>query len=98
MEGTIFSIIPPILMLILVILTRNILLSLGAGIVLGALFIHDFKIWATINEIWIVFYEIFIAEGALNTGNILLLGFLLLLGMIPHFCKPLVEAGHLVNG
>src|SRR5699024_11827844 len=71
MVGTIYSIIPAILMLVLVLLTRRVLLSLGAGIIVGALFIHDFAIWPSIKEIWSVFYEIFISDGSLNVGNLL---------------------------
>ncbi|WP_249871188.1 Na+/H+ antiporter NhaC family protein [Oceanobacillus saliphilus] len=87
MEGTIFSLIPALLMLVLVMLTRKVLLSLGAGIIVGALFIHDFNIIASVSEIWTVFYEIFVSEGALNTGNLLLLGFLILLGMMTAFLQ-----------
>jgi len=87
MEGTIYSIIPALIMLILVIATRKILLSLGTGIIIGALFIHDFNIWQSMKEVWQVFYEIFISEGALNTGNLLLIGFLLLLGMMTAFLQ-----------
>ncbi|WP_156288513.1 Na+/H+ antiporter NhaC family protein [Oceanobacillus salinisoli] len=87
MEGTLYSLIPAILMLVLVILTRKVLLSLGAGIVVGALFIHDFQILGALQEIWTVFYEIIISEGALNTGNLLLLGFLLLLGIMTAFLQ-----------
>lgn len=87
MVGTIYSIIPAILMLVLVLLTRRVLLSLGAGIIVGALFIHDFAIWPSIKEIWSVFYEIFISDGSLNVGNLLLLGFLLLLGSMTAFLQ-----------
>ncbi|UJL45193.1 Na+/H+ antiporter NhaC family protein [Virgibacillus sp. NKC19-16] len=87
MEGTILSIIPAVIMLILVLLTRKVLISLGAGILIGALFIHDFAIWDTIKEIGTVFYEIFVLDGALNTGNILLISFLLLLGIMTAFLQ-----------
>src|SRR5699024_4473336 len=73
MEGTIFSIIPPLAMLILVLLTRKVLPSLGIGIIIGALFIHDFNILDTLKEIWFVFSEIFVADGRIDVGNILLL-------------------------
>lgn len=82
MEGTFYSIIPAILMLILVLLTRKVLPSLGIGILVGALFIHDFNVTGTIKEIWHVFQIIFYGDGELNTGNLLLLGFLLLLGVM----------------
>lgn len=87
MEGTIYSLIPAVLMLFLVLLTRKVLLSLGAGIIVGALFIHDFSIVESIKEIWAIFYEIFVVDGAPNTGNLLLLGFLLLLGIMTAFLQ-----------
>ncbi|WP_068672812.1 Na+/H+ antiporter NhaC family protein [Oceanobacillus sp. Castelsardo] len=87
MEGTFYSLIPAIVMLILVLLTRKVILSLGIGIIIGALFIHDFNILGSIQEIWKSFYEIFISDGALNVGNLLLLGFLLLLGMMIAFLQ-----------
>ncbi|MCM2675478.1 Na+/H+ antiporter NhaC family protein [Alkalicoccobacillus plakortidis] len=40
----IYSIIPPLLALILVILTRKVLLSLGVSIILGALMLYDFSV------------------------------------------------------
>src|SRR5699024_11545517 len=79
MEGTIFSIIPPLIMLVLVLLTRKVLPSLGIGILIGALFIHDFNILSALKEFWYVFVEIFVTDGALNWDNVLLLSFLLLL-------------------
>ncbi|WP_174614172.1 Na+/H+ antiporter NhaC family protein [Virgibacillus ihumii] len=85
MEGTFYSIIPALLMLVLVLLTKRVLLSLGAGIVVGALFIHDFAIIYSLTEIWNVFYGIFVTSGQLNIGNFQLLGFLLLLGMLTAF-------------
>ncbi|MFS0674358.1 Na+/H+ antiporter NhaC family protein [Ornithinibacillus sp. 179-J 7C1 HS] len=87
MEGTIYSLIPAILMLVLVLLTRRVLLSLGVGIVLGALFIHDFNVWNSLMEIWNTFYGIFISDGALNTGDLQLIGFLLLLGIMTAFLQ-----------
>ena len=87
MEGTIYSIIPALLMLVLVLVTRKVLLSLGTGIVVGALMIHDFNIPGTLKEIWTIFYGIFVSEGAPNTGNLLLLGFLLLLGIVTAFLQ-----------
>lgn len=87
MEGTIFSIIPAIIMLVLVLLTRKVLLSLGIGILVGALIIHDFNILDSLKEIWVVFYSIFVSDGALNIGDLQLLGFLLLLGIMTAFLQ-----------
>lgn len=87
MEGTIYSIIPALLMLVLVLLTRKVLLSLGAGIIVGALFIHNFAVMDSIKEIGSIFLEIFYSEGSIDTGNILLLSFLLLLGIMTAFLQ-----------
>lgn len=85
MEGTIYSLIPALLMLILVLLTKRVLLSLGIGIIVGALFIHGFNPIGTIDEVWIVFYQIFYTSDGVNVGNILLLAFLMLLGIMTAF-------------
>ncbi|QTN00209.1 Na+/H+ antiporter NhaC family protein [Sediminibacillus dalangtanensis] len=85
MEGTIYSLIPALLMLVLVLATRKVLLSLGAGVLIGAFMLHDFSLPQTAGEIWLVFRTIFYADGALNTGNLYLLIFLLLLGIVTAF-------------
>ncbi|UOQ46661.1 Na+/H+ antiporter NhaC family protein [Gracilibacillus caseinilyticus] len=82
MEGTIFSLIPAILMLALVLFTRSILISLGTGIVVGALLIHEFNIWKSLQQIWFVFRDIFYTSDGLNLSSIYLLLFLLLLGIM----------------
>lgn len=87
MEGTIYSLIPAIVMLMLVILTRKILLSLGSGIIIGALLINDFNVLGSLQEIWLVFYGIFVDDGGLNEGNLLLISFLLLLGIMTAFLQ-----------
>ncbi|GFZ81202.1 tetracycline efflux Na+/H+ antiporter family transporter Tet(35) [Compostibacillus humi] len=87
MIGTIYSIIPAVLMLVLVILTRNVTLSLGIGIVVGALFVHNFQILDSLMGIWKVFFEIFITEEGINIGNLYLITFLLLLGIMAAFLQ-----------
>ncbi|MBM7541446.1 Na+/H+ antiporter NhaC family protein [Amphibacillus cookii] len=83
MEGTIFSLIPAVLMLILVVSTRKIFLSLGVGIITGALLISRFNIIEAIIDIITIFRNIFYSpEDGLNMGNFYLLGFLLLLGIL----------------
>lgn len=83
MEGTIYSLIPAVLMLVLVILTRKIYLSLGTGILVGALMLHDFNIIDTTVAIWTVFLNIFYTPGdGFNLASLYLLGFLLLLGVL----------------
>ncbi|SHM52756.1 Na+/H+ antiporter NhaC family protein [Gracilibacillus kekensis] len=82
MEGTIYSLVPAVLMLILVLLTRRILLSLGTGIIVGALLIHEFDVVKSLQQIWFVFRDIFYSSNGWNLGNIYLLVFLLLLGIM----------------
>lgn len=87
MVGTVYSLIPALVMLVLVIVTKRVLLSLGVGIALGAFFIHDFNILRSLQEVWTVFYEIFVVDGEPNTSNLLLIGFLLLLGVMTAFLQ-----------
>lgn len=69
-------------MLVLVLVTRRVLLSLGTGIIVGALLIHDFNIVASLQQIWFVFRDIFYTTDGWNLGSIYLLVFLLLLGIM----------------
>lgn len=85
MEGTVFSLIPPLIMLFLVLVTRKVLLSLGAGIIAGALFMEGFNPAGALNVIWISFSEIFVVEGEIQTGSLYLLFFLLFLGIMGAF-------------
>ncbi|MDR4889433.1 Na+/H+ antiporter NhaC family protein [Fredinandcohnia sp. QZ13] len=94
MSGTIYSIIPPIIALLMVVLTRKVLLSLGVGIVSAAVVLHG-KIllndgigaWLQniILTIWNSFKAVFVSEGALNTWNVYIILFLFLLGIITAF-------------
>ncbi|WP_175615132.1 Na+/H+ antiporter NhaC family protein [Piscibacillus halophilus] len=94
--GTAYSLIPPLVMIILVLLTRKVLLSLGAGIVVGALMIESFNLKATIITIWASFRDLFYAGGMnlsfsefsigeWDVWSIQLVLFLLLLGILIAF-------------
>ncbi|WP_431804381.1 Na+/H+ antiporter NhaC family protein [Halobacillus andaensis] len=85
MEGTIYSVIPALLMLILVIATRKVILSLGIGILVGAFMLTQFNLVEGFNLVWETFYTIFFSEGEVNTGNLYLLTFLILLGITTAF-------------
>lgn len=76
------SLLPALLMLVLVLVTRKVVLSLGTGIVVGALILHDFSIGGALKEMWDDFVQIFYADGALNSDNLMLLGFLFMLGIM----------------
>lgn len=84
MSGTIFSILPPILAIVMVLITRRVLLSLGAGVVLGALLIHSFAPVDSFATLWKSF-QITFWDGGLNTYNVFILLFLFLLGIITAF-------------
>ncbi|MFC0523859.1 Na+/H+ antiporter NhaC family protein [Pontibacillus salicampi] len=85
MEGTIYSLLPPLIMLVLVLATRQVLISLGAGILVGAFMLNDYEFLASINQIWTTFYTIFYSDGAVQWGSLYLLSFLLLLGITTAF-------------
>lgn len=84
MSGTIFSILPPIVAIVMVLITRRVLLSLGVGIVLGAFLVHSFAPASSLALLWKSFQVTFWDEG-LNTYNVYILLFLLLLGIITAF-------------
>lgn len=85
MEGTIFSLIPPVLALLLVVVTRRVLLSLGVGIVAGELLLNDFSLKGTAVKVYQSFAESFWAEGELNMWSIYIILFLFLLGAMTAF-------------
>lgn len=85
MVESIWSIIPPILAIVMVLITRRVLLSLGVGIIASALFITQFKIGESFRYIYEAFKGVFIEDGALNTWNVYIIFFLLLLGVLTRF-------------
>lgn len=82
MEETFWSIIPPILAIIMVLLTRRVLVSLGVGIVAAALFVAQFKLDKTVHFVFEAIKNVFIEDGGLNTWNMYIIFFILLLGMM----------------
>ncbi|ETP68218.1 Na+/H+ antiporter NhaC family protein [Planococcus glaciei] len=84
MENTIFSILPPIIAIVMVLLTRRVLLSLGAGIVAGALILTSFAPLEALREVYNSFAITFWDEG-FNAYNVFIILFLLLLGIITAF-------------
>ena len=85
MENTVFSLIPPLLAIVMVILTRRVLLSLGVGIVSAAFLLADFSVTKTLAIIYDSVKGIFVADGKLNTWNVYIILFLIILGMITAF-------------
>lgn len=87
MEGTIYSLIPPVLAILMVILTRRVLLSLGVGILAAAFMLADFNPLTMVVLIWDTVLGLFysVEDKELNLWNIFILLFLLLLGIITAF-------------
>jgi tetracycline resistance efflux pump len=85
MENTIYSLIPPVLAILMVVLTRRVLLSLAAGILASALLLAEFNIGQTFAIIWDAGKGIFVSDGELNTYNLYIILFLLMLGVITAF-------------
>src|SRR5699024_5598499 len=85
MDNTIWSLLPPILAIAMVLLTRRVLLSLGVGIVASAFFIARFNISESFNLVWVSFKGVVVEDAALNTGIVFLLLFILLLGVLTAF-------------
>lgn len=84
MENTIFSILPPIIAIVMVLLTRRVLLSLGVGIISAAFILTSFAPAGALQELVTSFQVIFWDEG-FNAYNVFILLFLLLLGVITAF-------------
>lgn len=84
MENTIFSILPPIIAIIMVLLTRRVLLSLGTGIVAAAFILTSFSPGEAISELVKSFTITFWDDG-FNAYNVFIIAFLLLLGLITAF-------------
>ncbi|NJP38284.1 Na+/H+ antiporter NhaC family protein [Alkalicoccus luteus] len=85
MEHGILSLLPPVLALVLVLITKRVLLSLGAGIIVGALMVHqteDMFVNAAIADIAGTVTSIFWTADGVNTWEFYIILFLFLLGMI----------------
>lgn len=85
MELSIFTLIPPLVAIIMVLVTKRVILSLGAGIVTGALLLEEFSLLASLKVVVMAFIEVFYNEGTWNLTNIFILGFLCLLGILTAF-------------
>ncbi len=81
----ILSLVPPVLAITLVIATKRVLISLGAGVLAAALLIADFDPLETVRLVWDAFAAIFWVDGAVNTFQVYILVFTLLLGVIAAF-------------
>lgn len=77
-----WSLLPPILAILLAITTRRVLLSLGLGILLAVLLLQQFNPLASAAHLGLQIAELFWADNTINEWNVNILLFLLLLGCI----------------
>src|SRR5699024_6011536 len=89
MDNTMWTLVPPILAIIMVLLTRRVLISLGVGIIDEAFFVANFNFLESLSLVWESFKLVFVEEGALNTGNIYILLFVLMLGILTAFVSTM---------
>jgi Na+/H+ antiporter NhaC len=75
------SLLAPAIAIALAIVTRRVMLSLGAGIVAGSLLLTSFNPMDTVVYLFEGFVKVFWDDG-LNTGSVFILIFLVLLGII----------------
>ncbi|CAM3203530.1 Na+/H+ antiporter NhaC family protein [Filibacter tadaridae] len=85
MVGTWVSILPPLIAIVMVLATRRVLLSLGAGIVAAAILAASFAPAESVQNLWTAMIVSFWSDGELNTYNIFIMLFVLLLGVITAF-------------
>lgn len=86
MTGTIYSLIPALLTILLVILTRRVILSLGVGVLSAAIILSSFHLGNTISTLLQTFSGLVIEKdglyGFLNEWNMSIIFFLVALGII----------------
>lgn len=81
-DPSILSLLPPLLALVMIIATRKVLPSLGAGIIVGAFILSEWSIPGSFALIWDIFAGIFVVDGAINDWELYIILFLLLLGVM----------------
>lgn len=76
------SLLPPLMALSLAVVTRRVLVSLGIGIVLGAFLLADYSISNSFSYISTAVKGVFVEDGSINTWNMSIVAFLVILGMM----------------
>jgi tetracycline resistance efflux pump len=81
-SDSMLSLLPPLVAIILAIFTRHVLLSLGFGIIIGALLLNEFSVIASGEFVAKSVSGLVWADDGLNSWNLYIIGFLIVLGMI----------------
>jgi tetracycline resistance efflux pump len=80
--ATAWSLLPPFVAIVMAVITHRVLISLGAGILVGALLLNQFDIFSTLTYLVSVVTLLVWEDGALNLWNIFIILFLCLLGVL----------------
>ena len=80
-SNSIISILPPLLALCLAIITRKVLLSLGIGIIVGALALGNWEITNSLAYLKKILLNLIYSDNAINLDKAKILMFLFLLGI-----------------
>lgn len=78
----VLTLLPPLVAIVLVIATKKVLPSLGAGSVIAALLIADFRPLESLRALWDAVWGQVWADGAVNWYTFLIIAFLLELGIL----------------
>ena len=78
MEGTFWALVPPIIAIVLALITKEVYSSLFVGILVGSAFVANFNVMGTLNTI---FSDGIVAQLA-DSYNVGILVFLVFLGII----------------
>ena len=76
------SLLPPLVALTLAIVTRRVLVSLGVGIVMGAILLADYSVGNAASYVFTKASGVFIEDGGINTWNMSIIAFLLILCLL----------------
>ncbi len=80
--ATAWSLLPPFVAILMAVVTHRVLISLGAGILVGALLLNQFELYPTLNYLITLASRLVYEDGQINTWNILIVLFLCLLGIL----------------
>ncbi|MGL5977992.1 MAG: Na+/H+ antiporter NhaC family protein [Erysipelotrichaceae bacterium] len=89
MIDSIYSLIPPLLVIGMVLFSKKVLGSISVGIIAAALLLHNLNPLLALESIVRVVVNIFYVDGAWNLSNLYLMGFLFLLGIITSYISTM---------
>lgn len=87
MIGSIYTLLPPLVVIFMVIFTKKIILSISSGILLSAFLLHGSDLTGAVSDVGRSVVGIFYQEGSVNVDNILLILFILGLGVLTAFIE-----------